>query len=123
MIAAIIDTVTILLLIGSITYGYLVSRKVRRLMQSLHELEPLVSAFSLAVDKSEYSVVKMRESIQEAQRQPQPEPAPETRHEEATFSSRREAPAAGSEVAGMRVMRDKKEMVRAFFESSSAAKV
>ena len=123
MMAAIIDTVTILLLIGSITYGYLVSRKVRHLMQTLHELEPLVEAFSLAVDKSEYSVVKMRESIEDAQRHPQRDPEPLPRPEEGTFSSRREPPVATREVAGMRVMRDKKEMVRAFFESSSTARV
>lgn len=123
MMAAIIDTVTILLLIGSITYGYLVSRKVRHLMQTLHELEPLVEAFSLAVDKSEYSVVKMRESIEDVQRHPQRDPEPLPQPEEGTFSSRREPPVAAREVAGMRVMRDKKEMVRAFFESSSTARV
>ncbi len=118
MMATIIDTVTIGLLIGSITYGYLVSRKVRLLMATLRELEPLVVEFSSAVDKSEHSVAKMRENITVAERRPEPAPEPA----EAAFSSRRAAPSS-AEVTGLRVMRDKKELVRAFFENSGAARV
>jgi hypothetical protein len=61
--AMIIDGVIIMLLIGSITYGYMVSRKVRLLMATLKELEPLVEEFSSAVDKSTHSVHQMRENI------------------------------------------------------------
>jgi len=123
MLAAIIDGVIILLLIGSISYGYMVSRKVRVLMATLKDLEPLVEEFSTAVDKSEHSVARMRENIAEAERQPAPEPqwAREVEEEETAFTSRRSAPQ--QEMPGRRVVRDKKDLVRAFFETSGAARV
>lgn len=118
MLATIIDSVIILLLMGSITYGYTVSRKVHKLMGVLHDLEPLVEEFSIAVDKSETSVTKMRENIDIAEQPQARAPAP-SESEEAAFSSRRAAP----EVPGLRVVRDKQEMVRAFFENSGTARV
>lgn len=127
MMATIIDGVIIVLLIGSITYGYLVSRKVRLLMATLKELEPLVDEFSSAVDKSQSSVAQMRENItvaeQSAQPEPAPvpEPAPAPRTEEAAFSSRRGTPPA-PEMPGLRRVRDKKELVRAFFDSADTAR-
>lgn len=121
--AAIIDGVIILLLIGSISYGYMVSRKVRVLMATLKDLEPLVEEFSTAVDKSEYSVARMRENLAEAERQPEPAPAWQPQApEETAFSSRRGA-APAQEMPGRRVVRDKKDLVRAFFETSGAARV
>lgn len=123
MMTAIVDTVTILLLIGSITYGYLVSRKVRHLMLTLKELEPLVEAFSTAVDKSEYSVELMRENIEQANRQPEYILEPEPQETRAAFSSRRDPYTQPREVAGLHKVRDKKEMVRAFFETSGTARV
>ena len=67
MMATIIDGVIIVLLVGSIAYGYSVSRKVRQLMATLKELEPLVNEFSSAVDKTEHSVHLMRENIEVAE--------------------------------------------------------
>lgn len=122
MMAATIDGIIILLLIGSISYGYLVSRKVRLLVTTLEELEPLVEAFSSAVDKSEYSVAQMRENIQDASRAKETAPQPENAQETAEFSSRRIG-SHTSEVTGMRVVRDKKELVRAFFENSNPARI
>lgn len=125
--ATIIDGVIIVLLIGSITYGYLVSRKVRLLMATLKELEPLVDEFSSAVDKSQSSVAQMRENITVAEQSaqpepaPMPEPAPAPRTEEAAFSSRRGTPPA-PEMPGLRRVRDKKELVRAFFDSADTAR-
>ncbi len=119
--AMIIDCVIILLLIGSITYGYIVSRKVRLLMGILKDLEPLVEEFSSAVEKSQDSVSQMRdrievaEQVQQVQREAEPEVAAQS-----TFASRRAAPV---ETPGMRVMRDKKELVRAFFDTQSTAEV
>ncbi|MGC1504543.1 MAG: flagellar motor switch protein [Sulfitobacter sp.] len=119
--AMIIDSVIILLLIGSITYGYVVSRKVRLLMGILKDLEPLVEAFSSAVDKSQDSVNQMRDSIevveqaQHTEQEVEPVLPPQT-----AFASRR---ATQVETPGLRVMRDKKELVRAFFENQSAAEV
>ncbi|MFC6639667.1 flagellar motor switch protein [Sulfitobacter sp. JBTF-M27] len=120
--AAIIDGVIIVLLIGSITYGYLVSRKVRLLMATLRELEPLVDEFSSAVDKSQTSVAEMRRNIEVAEEAPQPQAAPASAPEEAAFSSRRAAPPA-PEIPGLRRVRDKKELVRAFFDSADTARV
>lgn len=120
--ATIIDSIIILLLMGSITYGYLVSRKVRLLMATLKDLEPLVEEFSSAVDKSSHSVTQMRENIEVAEQIQAPAPQPEPIMEETTaFASRRTAPVP--EMPGLRVVRDKKELVRAFFETSNAAKV
>ena len=116
--AAIIDGVIIVLLMGSITYGYLVSRKVRLLMATLRELEPLVDEFSSAVDKSQTSVAQMRRNIEVAEELPQLLVAPE----EATFSTRRAAPSA-PEIPGLRRVRDKKELVRAFFDTADTARV
>lgn len=123
MMATIIDGVIIVLLVGSIAYGYSVSRKVRQLMATLKELEPLVDEFSLAVDKTEHSVHLMRENIEVAEQvqEPQVQAAPQA-PAEAAFSSRRSAQEA-AEVPGLRVMRDKKDLVRKFFETSSTARV
>lgn len=125
MIGMIVDAVTILLLIGSITYGFLVSRKVRLLMQTLKELEPLVEAFSDAVDKSEHSVVLLRENLEEAHRQPAETPASQAPRpaEGGTFSTRRDAGESQRDLPGMRVVRDKQDLVRAFFETSRTAEV
>ena len=76
MIATIIDSLIVVLLIGSIGYGYVVSMKLRKLTATLKQLEPLVEQFSSAVDKSEQSVHHMRESIETAQRTPAPVEAP-----------------------------------------------
>ncbi|MBA96747.1 MAG: flagellar motor switch protein [Sulfitobacter sp.] len=126
MVATIIDSLIVVLLIGSIGYGYMVSMKLRHLMATLKELQPLVEEFSSAVDKSEQSVNNMRENIEVAQRKPEPveEPTPAERQPGAAAFASRRAPTKpdGPERTGVRVVRDKKEMVRAFFENSSAAK-
>lgn len=123
MIATIIDSLIVVLLIGSIGYGYVVSMKLRKLTATLKQLEPLVEQFSSAVDKSEKSVHHMRESIETAQRVPDSvdEPSP-VEEAAASFASRRATKPVPAERNGVRVVRDKKEMVRAFFENSSAAK-
>ena len=123
MIATIIDSLIVVLLIGSIGYGYVVSMKLRKLTATLKQLAPLVEKFSSAVAKSEQSVHHMRESIETAQRVPDPvdEPRP-VEEAAASFASRRATKPVPAERNGVRVVRDKKEMVRAFFENSSAAK-
>lgn len=130
MLATVIDSVIIVLLIGSIAYGYMVSRKVRILMATLKDLEPLVLEFSSAVDKSEESVHQMRESIEAAEASPWMQPAPEVEETpeeapaEAAFASRRNGQAEKTaEIPGLRVMRDKKDLVRKFFENTAAAGV
>ena len=119
----IIDSVIILLLIGSIGYGYVVSRKVRVLMATLKELQPLVHEFSHAVEKSELSVHLMRQNIEDAEKAGA-EPVAETVAVEKAFSSQRSAPQREVDTSSkMRVLRDKKELVKAFFENTPAARV
>lgn len=85
MMATIIDSLIVVLLIGSIGYGYVVSMKLRKLTATLKQLEPLVEQFSSAVDKSEQSVHHMRESIETAQRAPAPVEAPPARRNSRLF--------------------------------------
>ena len=61
----------------------------------------------------------MRHNIEMTEQVQQPEPEPAI-PEPSAFSSRR---AGQTETPGLRVMRDKKEMVRAFFENQNTAKV
>lgn len=119
----IIDSVIILLLIGSIGYGYVVSCKVRVLMATLKELQPLVHEFSHAVEKSEISVHLMRQNIENAEKV-EAEPVVETVAAEKAFTSQRSAPQKEIDTSPkMRVLRDKKELVKAFFENAPAARV
>lgn len=90
-------------------------------MGILKNLEPLVEEFSSAVDKSQDSVSQMRDNIEVAAQVPHVEPEAEPEAPpQTTFASRRVAPV---ETPGLRVMRDKKELVRAFFENQSPAEV
>ncbi|WP_238938561.1 hypothetical protein [Sulfitobacter geojensis] len=59
--------------------------------------------------------IEVAEQVQHAEPEMEPEMAQQT-----AFSSRRAAPV---ETPGLRVMRDKKELVRAFFDTQSTAKV
>ncbi|WP_299877588.1 flagellar motor switch protein [uncultured Sulfitobacter sp.] len=128
MLTTLIDVVIIVLLIGSIGYGYTVSRKVRYLMNALQDMETLVVQFSSAVEKSEHSVYQMRENIKVAETLPQKQRQQEEEQAlQAAFSSgRRPAAAARSapdhfaERPGLVVMRDKEDLVRKFFDNSPA---
>ena len=123
MAASIIDGFIIVLLAAAIGYGFFISMKVRRLMAVLEELGPLVDAFSSAVDKTEYSVDVMKESLEAGLVQEN-----ETRQTESVsgmseetgtlpFSSSRNS---RPKIAGMQIVRDKKDLVRMFFETSRA---
>lgn len=125
MLTTLIDVVIILLLIGSIGYGYTVSRKVRYLMHALKDMEALVVAFSTAVEKSQHSVHQMRENIKVAETLPQKQrDVAEDHAPQAAFSSERRGPVggrpgmdAGAERPGLVVMRDKEDLVRKFFDT------
>lgn len=58
--ALLIDATILLLLGGTLGYAFLVDRRVRALMAALQALEPVVGAFSEAVDRSESSVRALR---------------------------------------------------------------
>lgn len=116
MAAIVIDAIIVVLLICGMVYAGLVNLRVKRLTNLLRELEPAVQQFSVAVDKSEASVIQMQRNILLGQNAE----TDDTRHEKVEasprFSSRRNV----SEVrdVGMRVVRNKQEMVRRFFDLS-----
>ena len=117
MIATTIDTLIIVLLAGSIAYGYLISRRVNTLMRVLRELDPVIAAYSSAVDKSEDSVRMMidelnrEEPLRRSEQENGPRnPDPVRRQERERFS-------------GIQSVTDKKELVRRFFDTRGAERV
>lgn len=107
----IIDAIIILALAGAVGYGLVLSNRLARLMEILRDLEPAITAFSQAVDKSESSAtglraaaIKLAEEVGEARgarAQPQPRRAVP-----------RIAPAAADA--------DKSDLVRGFFTALQA---
>lgn len=112
MAATLTDIFIIALLLGAIGYGWYVSRKVQVLMAALKEMEPLVKEFSSAVDKTEDSVHQLKLNLEEPQ---QPVPAFEEEDDEPMFATRRQP---AHKIPGARVVRDKQDLVRRFFETS-----
>lgn len=112
MISVIVDAVIIVLLAGSVGYGYLISRRVQALMLALQELGPVVDMYSDAVDKSATSVLKMQDQVKTAASE-----ASETDH-----AARYGTSTLGrmTRLPGVRAVSDKKELVRMFFESNRA---
>lgn len=111
MAATLTDIVIIALLLGAIGYGWYVSRKVQVLMAALKDMEPLVKEFSNAVDKTEDSVNQLKLNLEEPQ---QPEMVQEE-EDEPMFATRRQP---AHKIPGARVVRDKQDLVRRFFETS-----
>ena len=118
MVAVITDAVIVVMLIGGIVYAHMVNRRVKRLVAALHELEPAVQEFSRAVDKSEASVSQMQRSLIQANSDKassgRAQNAEETA-DNALFSSRRVADVRDM---GVKVMRDKQDLVRQFFDAT-----
>lgn len=111
MAATLTDLFIIALLLGAIGYGWYVSRKVQVLMAALKEMEPLVQEFSNAVDKTEDSVNQLKLNLEE----PQAHDMAQVEEEEPMFSTRRQP---AHKIPGARVVRDKQDLVRRFFETS-----
>ncbi|GAA4228904.1 flagellar motor switch protein [Sagittula sp. NFXS13] len=101
-----IDIAILVLLVGTLTYAWLVDRRVRTLMHVLREMEPMIGDFSAAVDRSESSVSALRSLGQKAE--------PERQREEPSFRSTRERP---KRPAGATKATGKSELVRGFFET------
>lgn len=72
MASTLLDMAIILLLIASLGYGFIVNRRVNRLMEALTEIDPLVREFSRAVDKTEFSVSRLRSNLEEMIGETQP---------------------------------------------------
>lgn len=115
MAATITDALIILLLAGSVGYGMMLSRRVQRLMASLEELEPLVQAFSDAVDKSETSVNALRDNLTDGIAAQETAAAQEQEQDTPAFHSRRQAQ---RRLPGVQVVRGKQDLVRRFFDTS-----
>lgn len=110
-----IDIMILVLLAGTLTYAFLVDRRVRTLMSVLKDMEPMVGQFSEAVDKSESSVSLLK-TMAEKVRVPGPgSHADEDRGQVVSFRTSREKaakPAGVTRVAG------KSDLVRGFFETA-----
>lgn len=112
MAAMIIDAVIILMLAGGIVFAWVVNSRVKRLMNLMHELEPTVQQFSLAVDKSEHSVAQMQRSLAEGLTERE-EAREEPKIKEPLFTTGR---VTETRDVGVRVIRNKQDLVRRFFD-------
>lgn len=111
MAATLTDFLIIAMLVGAIAYGYYVSRKVQVLMGALKELEPLITEYSQAVDKSEASVAALKQNLDKR-------PSfVEEEEDEPMFATRRQS---RNKIPGVQVVRDKQDLVRRFFDASRA---
>ncbi len=114
-----IDVAVLVLLIGTLAYAWLVDRRVRRLMQVLREVEPMIGSFSEAVDRTESTVSALRAARDAgpARKRAEPrvavKPAAQPAPEPAAPSPRDAAPrpGAGTPIAG------KSELIRGFFDT------
>ena len=98
-----IDMARLVLLVGTLTYAWVVDRRVRVLMAALRELEPMIGSFSAAVDKSESAVSALRAAGEQA-----------SRGEAPSFRTSRERP---NRPTGTASVSGKSELVRGFFET------
>lgn len=65
MMTIIINGMILLLLVGAIGYTYLVDSRVRKLLLTLKELEPMVGQFSKAVEQSQSSLEKFKNATKQ----------------------------------------------------------
>ena len=113
-----IDLLILALLASTLGYAYLVDRRVRKLMNVLREMEPMVGKFSQAVEKTEDSVSLLKQ-VSEKVRAPMPTftHAEKDRGEVVSFRTSREKvqkPAGVTKVTG------KADLVRGFFETAGS---
>ncbi|AWI86119.1 flagellar motor switch protein (plasmid) [Alloyangia pacifica] len=116
-----IDMAILVLLVGTLTYAWVVDRRVRVLMAALRELEPMIGSFSAAVDKSESAVSALRAAGEQAadsrgrrQREPEVSRSDAARGEAPSFRTSRERP---NRPTGTASVSGKSELVRGFFET------
>lgn len=107
----VIDIVILGLLTATVIYAFFVERRVRALMQALHEMHPTVMAFSHAVDRTENSVAALQSSAQEtlAASHGRPQDEPLKTHRQKRPSDTFKIPV-------------KAELIKGFFESARKLK-
>lgn len=127
MIGQFIDIAIGVLLVVAIGFGVVLDRRVRRLTRVLAELRPAIDDYSIAVDRSEDTVVKLRSAAG-----PHPSLGRERDRERAeprvekpasaspfTFRSRRSEPEpAPAGANGVAQIDGKSALVRSFFETA-----
>ena len=107
MIGHILDLAILVLLLGALGFGLVIDRRVRRLMAALAALEPAVSQFSSAVDRSADTVTSLKSAAGRSDRPAAPRVEPAFRKSRGKAS----APDGTARVQG------KSDMVRSFFET------
>ncbi len=132
MTSALIDIIIIVLLIGTLVYAFVLDRRVRKLMASLKDMEPMVGAFSNAVDQSTKSVEELRDLSVQVRR-----PEPPVQKQPAQPTARAPEPAIDGEspaqkraarlknrapVRGQTAVQGKSELVRTFFDITKERK-
>lgn len=108
----IIDIAIIVALLAAVAYGCVLSHRLSRLMQILRDLEPAISAFSQAVDKSQSSATGLRAAAIQL--------AEEVGQAKGRAAPARPLPTRARPVAGTAADGDKSDMVRGFFNNLQA---
>ena len=126
MLPGLIDIVIIVLLIGTLAYAVVLDRRVRKLMQTLREMEPMVGAFSEAVDLSAQSVDDLRklsETAIRAEPQVARKPAAPAKAKPSLSPAQRLAAAREkTPVRGQASVPGKSDLVRTFFDITKERK-
>lgn len=132
-----IDVIILVLLLGTLVYACLVDRRVRALMTAMQALEPVVTQFATAVDRTETSVKSLRaeatraEATRAAQRRedeppltranagaaPTPTAPAEGKAMPVFRSARGPVPEAVQLPPGMARVTGKSDLVRSFFDT------
>ncbi|MGR3464797.1 flagellar motor switch protein [Limimaricola sp.] len=119
--AVLIDAVILLMLAGVLGYAFMVDRRVRSLMETLRELQPMITAYSAAVDRSEETVRDLSSTARgmtEAESRPGKAPAPRDKPApRGGDKAARAARAARAQAAGVTRVTGKTELVQGFFDS------
>jgi len=121
MMTLIINGIILLLLVGAIGYTYLVDSRVRKLLLTLKELEPMVGQFSKAVEQSQTSLEKFKHATR--QKAPNVKAANKTSNatvseKTLTFETSRKPKQIG-QISSL----GKSELVRSFFETAETSEL
>jgi len=117
MTKILIDFLIITLLIASLGYGVMVTRRLKSLMAALKEIEPLVQEFSVAVDKSETSINEMKRSLDTV---PEETQSSEHRQTEQRAHAVTKGPVTSTARTNSRAGQSTKELVQSFFAETLA---
>lgn len=113
-----IDLLILGLLAGTLGYAFIVDRRVRKLMNVLREMEPMVGKFSEAVEKTEDSVSLLKQ-VSDRVRNPMPtfQHSEKDSGEVVSFRTSREK---AQKPAGVTKVTGKADLVRGFFETAGS---